>query len=89
MSTFSSILATERHMEENRQHQEEDPVVRQLKANCQTGWPARAAIPGVLKPYRFVSAELTVEKGLLMRGSRVVIPASLRVDMLDKIHAAH
>ena len=24
-----------------------------------------------------------------MRGSRVVIPASLRVDLLDRIHAAH
>ena len=88
-ATFSSIPATERRMEEIRQHQEEDPVMRQLKQYCQTGWPTRGAIPGILKPYCYVSAELTVERGLLMRGSRVVIPASLRVDMLDRIHAAH
>ena len=88
-ATFSSIPATERRMEEIRQHQEEDPIIRQLKVYCQNGWPERGATPGVLKPYRHVSAELTVEKGLLMRGSRVVIPASLRVEMLDKIHAAH
>ena len=88
-ATFSSIPATERRMEEIHQHQEEDPVMRQLKQYCQTGWPTRGAIPGILKPYCYVSAELTVERGLLMRGSRVVIPASLRVDMLDRIHAAH
>ena len=86
-ATFSSIPATERRMEEIRQHQEEDPVIRQLKVYCRTGWPS--TIPGVLKPYRYVSSELTVEKGLLMRGSRVVIPASLRVDMLGRIHSAH
>ena len=51
------------------------------------GWPL--SIPGALKPYQYVSLELTVEKGLLMRGSRVVIPASLRVDMLGRIHSAH
>ena len=88
-AVFSSIPATERRMEEIRQHQEEDPVIRQLKTYCQDRWPVRGAIPTVLKPYHCVAAELTVEKGLLTRGSRVVIPASLRVDMLDRIHAAH
>ena len=79
---MSRIPATETRMEQIRKHQEEDPVIRQLKLYCQTGWPARAATPGV---YRYVAAELTVEKGLLMRGFRVVIPTSLRVEMLDKI----
>ena len=87
--TLASIPATKRRMEEIRQHQEEDPIMRQLKVYCQRGWPDRGATPGVLKPYRYVRAELTVEKGLIMRESRVVIPASLRVDMLDKIHSAH
>lgn len=86
---FANIPATERRMVEIHQHQEEDPSIRQLMTYCQRGWPPRGAIPGVLKPYYDVSAELTVEKGLLMRGSRVVIQASLRVEMLDKIHAAH
>ena len=79
---MSRIPATETRMEQIRKHQEEDPVIRQLKLYCQTGWPARAATPGVIRPYRYVAAELTVEKGLLMR---VVIPTSLRVEMLDKI----
>ena len=88
-ATFSSIPATEARMEQIRQHQEEDPVIRHIKQYCQTGWPVLAATPSVVKPYRYVAGELTVERGLLMRGSRVVIPASLRVDILDKLHAGH
>ena len=30
-----------------------------------------------------------MERGLLVRGSRVVIPASLTVNILDKIHTGH
>ena len=83
---FSSIPATEWCMEEICQHQEEDPVNRQLKVYCQTGWPS--TISGVLKPYPCLIGADSGER-LLMRGSRVVIAASLRVDMLGKIHSAN
>ena len=56
---------------------------------CQSGWPVKSTLPGVIKPYHQVASELTVEKGLLMRASRVVIPAALRVSILDKLHMAH
>ena len=46
-------------------------------------------MPESVKPYYAVAAELTVEKGLLMRGSRVVIPASLHVSILSKLHDGH
>ena len=88
-ATFESILATQKRLKEIRQHQDEDEILRQLKGYCQSGWPVKGNIPGVLKPYHSVSAELTVERGLLVCGSRVVIPASLRVNILDKIHTGH
>ena len=56
---------------------------------CQSGWPAKSTLPGVIKPYHQVASELTVEKGLLMRASRVVIPAALRVSILDKLHLGY
>ena len=37
---------------------------------------------GPLKPYYRVRAELTVAEGLLMRGSRMVIPTSMRAEIL-------
>ena len=35
------------------------------------------------------AAELTVQQRLLLRGSRILIPASLRINMLDCLHASH
>ena len=86
---FQSIPATERRLEEIRMHQEEDEIFQQVTEYCRSGWPAKDALPGVLKPYHQVASELTVEKSLLMGGSRVVIPASMRVSMLDKLHTGH
>ena len=88
-SVIQAIPATERRLEEIRLHQEEDEVFQAIRKYCESGWPAKQAILGILRPYYQVAAELTVEKGLIMRGSRVVIPASLRVSMLDKLHAGH
>ena len=77
---IQSIPATERRLEEIQMHQEEDEIFQQVTEYCRSGWPAKDALPGVLKPY---------QKSLLMRGSRVVIPASMRVSMLDKLHTGH
>ena len=88
-ATFESIPATERRLEEIRHHQDEDAIVRQHKEYCQSRWPVKGAIPGVLKPYHSVSAQLSVRRGILMRGSRVIIPALLRVSILDKFHTGH
>ena len=46
-------------------------------------------LPSEVKPYHTVSAELTVQHGLLLRGSRIVIPPPLRKKLLDKIHSGH
>ena len=42
-----------------------------------------------MKPYYPVSAEISIEGGLLMRGSRIIIPASMRQSILDKVHTGH
>ena len=86
---FQAIPATEKRLEEIRLHQEEDDVLRLVSSYCQTGWPERGATPGVVKPYYPVSSELSVERGILMRGHRLVIPAALRVQILDKLHEGH
>jgi len=39
-----------------------------------------------VEPYRNFMADLTVADGVLLKGSRVVIPASMRSEVLDLIH---
>ena len=56
---------------------------------CSEGWPDRSCLPGPLNPYLPERSELTIQQGLLMKGSRLVIPVSMRLDVLDRIHKAH
>ena len=44
---------------------------------------------GPYKIYHAVSSELSVNKGLLLRGNRLVIPSNLRPNILDKLHVGH
>ena len=88
-SEAESLPATDRQLERIQRHQEEDEECRQVAEYSCSGWPSRQALPGALRMYHWVATEISVQDGLLMRGSRIVIPASLRLDMLDRIHTGH
>ena len=61
-------------------------VCQKLKQYCSEGWPDRTRVPDALKPYWQVQDELSVVHGLLLKAERIVIPTSLRLEMLDCIH---
>jgi len=46
-------------------------------------------MPVTLKPYFSVFSELTVQQDILMRNSRILIPSSLRQDILARLHTGH
>jgi len=60
---------------------------------CKTiidGWPnCRRDCSPVIQEYWNCRAELSVVKGIIYKGSKIVIPKSLRGDMLKKIHAGN
>ena len=39
--------------------------------------------------YHSVSTKISVQNGLLLQDSRVMIPMALRLEMLDQIHTGH
>ena len=88
-TVMSSLPATEQRLTEITQKQQEDEVCKKLKQYCQSGWPNKHCVPETLKPYYSVSAELTIQHGILMRNNRIVVPSSLRHDMLDRLHTGH
>ena len=88
-AVVQNLPATEQRLEEIRRCQEADEGCKQATAFCESGWPEKHAIPGTLRPYYPVAFELSVEKGLLMRGNRIVIPPPLRQSMLMKLHTGH
>lgn len=54
---------------------------------CEYGWPDR--VTGPIKQYLPVTAEIKVHDGLLLRGSRLIIPSSMRPEILRCLHGGH
>ena len=87
--TMSSLPATETRLQEIKVHQDRDKVLQEVKKYCHEGWPDRFRIEGRICQYAPFAGELTVEKGLLLRNKRLVIPKTLQADILEKLHAGH
>ena len=88
-SIIRYLPATDDRLKELRDQLQQDAVTRQIMTYCTDGWPDKSKLDGAVKPYWTVSGELTVQQGLLMKGSRLVIPISMRLDILDRLHEGH
>uniref|UniRef100_A0A3B5QZY7 Gypsy retrotransposon integrase-like protein 1 n=1 Tax=Xiphophorus maculatus TaxID=8083 RepID=A0A3B5QZY7_XIPMA len=88
-SVVACLPATEPRLREIQRHQDSDSILKRLKKFCVEGWPDKFSIEKGFQPYLPFSGELTVQNGLLLYGSRIVIPASLRKDILSKLHEGH
>ncbi len=56
---------------------------------CQEGWPESGRCTGAEKLYWSERAYLSVHDGLLLKGTRLVIPSALRNDVLARLHEGH
>ena len=85
---YSSI--EERERDDVLQETNKDNELQALKNYISTGWPAkRSQIPVFLHPYWNFRDELTIESGILMKNSKVLIPESLKQKYLKQIHQGH
>ena len=58
--------------------------MKTVKDCINEGWPK-----GKCPAYANNKEELCIIKGLILKGDRIVIPTSLRSEMLDRIHEGH
>lgn len=86
---MQNLPATDRRLEEIRAHQAEDDVCRSLKKYCLDGWPEKHHLQGLMTQYWSYRGDITLYDGLLVYGTRIVIPSSMRQDILDKLHEGH
>ena len=59
----------------------------QVRKYCKEGLPIKDVIPNAVKPYFQFSGVLNVQKGLLLKGSRIIIPTSMQ--MLEMVCDTH
>ncbi|KAJ8038316.1 hypothetical protein HOLleu_15704 [Holothuria leucospilota] len=77
--------------EEFKRETAKDPNLAVVCKVIQKGWPEQIKeCPVEAKPYWTVRNELTVVDGVVFKSSiRIIVPHSLRKDMLSKIHEVH
>nr|XP_061820643.1 uncharacterized protein K02A2.6-like [Nerophis lumbriciformis] len=61
-----------------------DEELQRVITNMQNGWPPRSS-----PRFFHVRGELSVVDGLLLKRNRIVIPQTLRQDILQRIHEGH
>jgi transposase InsO family protein len=67
-----------------------DPVLAQVVANMERGWPVNtASLPKELHTFFEKRAELSLEENMLLWRGRIVVPVSLQTTMLQLLHEGH
>ena len=85
-SIVKYLPATEDRLEDFRTQQQQNEITRQLITYRSEVWPETSQLPGPLKVYWPERSDLTVQQGLLMKGNRLVVPLTMRIDILEKLH---
>ena len=85
-SVLSSRLTRQRYAEATSL----DPTLQLLKSVVRKGWPEkRSQFPAPVKQYWPVKDQLSSVEGVLLYGSRLIVPMSLRRETTDGIHDGH
>lgn len=81
--------ATYEKFKEIQANQKNDATCQFLTQFSTEGWPAKKALDQECRAYWQHRSDIVVEDGLLMRGSRIIIPKAMRNQVLDSIHQGH
>ncbi|KAI4880976.1 hypothetical protein NFI96_001098 [Prochilodus magdalenae] len=88
-TVVQSLPATEARLKVIQDKQKVDPVCAKLIKYCQTEWPDKHALPPDLGPYWPERENLSLVGELLLRGQRIVVPQSMRQEVLRDLHSGH
>lgn len=88
-SIMENLPVSSSYVETLKEQLKADNVCSRVMALCTEGWPLHAKQEPVLRNYWPERATLTVRDGLLLKGTRLVIPSAMRNDVLAKLHEGH
>lgn len=82
--------ATDNKLEQIAEESQKDPLMQAAIRYTREGWPRYEADVEVgIRDLYQMRAELSENNGLLLRGNRIIVPQSLRKEVVEKIHAGH
>ena len=84
------LNASPTRISEIRDETAKDIVLSSLRTRIMQGWPdKKAECPSHLHPYWNYRDELAVADGLVLKGTRIVVPKTLQPVVLEQLHYAH
>lgn len=83
---MNSLPATNRRLAELRETTSSDDKHTHYELR-QKEWPTKNQVPMYIKRYGAHRGEITWEEGLLMYGTQIIVPQSMRPEIIDKIHS--
>ena len=89
-SVVDDIPITDLLMTKIQENQHSDEVCSRVMHHVKTDhWPEEAKLDPRLKSYWSTRSDLTVQEGLLLFQSRIVVPECLQAEVLQRIHQGH
>ena len=89
-SLTSSLPISPQKLEAFQKAMAADRDLQHLLSVVRCGWPKSfKSVPASLRPYWNVRDEIHEADGLLFRGNRIIVPASMQPEMLKLIHEGH
>ena len=85
-----NIFVTDKRLENIRHETACDDNMQTLRNIIKDGWPDdKMNTPNSAREYWPYRDEMTTQNGIIFRGTRVVIPPSMRQEMKKRAHASH
>jgi len=84
------MVASPETLQKITQAAKDDEVYAALKRQIATGWPSdAAAVPEELRPYLPFADELVTSNDIVYKGQRILIPATARKWIMERVHRSH
>ena len=84
------VPISEERLAQIQQETAKDEDLDALREVIRKGWPEnRNETPVCVQPYFSFSDELSVQNGLIFKGERIVVPHTLRQELLNSVHSGH
>tara|TARA_B110000881_G_scaffold207396_1_gene211562 strand:- start:705 stop:4865 length:4161 start_codon:yes stop_codon:yes gene_type:complete len=88
-SIVSTMPASEQRLHQLIREQKADETCMRIREYCTTGWPAYLPHLPLLRPYWENRGHFGIVEDMLLYDDRLVIPQSMRLDILESIHQGH
>ena len=86
----NNLPVSDPKLEEIRNATAQDTTMMTLKGTIESGWPEKKSeVPQELRPYWNYRDEMNEACGIIFKGQKIVVPLTLRKEMLKIIHSSH